>query len=114
MIDGVVVAMAWMIHNPGPRRIRVKRYFPLDPGQVFLHGSWTHPDARGRGIQSASIIQRLNFAKDLPGATHVVANFSRSATVSRRNFEKHEFTAAGQLVVIGRGPIQIPILLGRK
>lgn len=114
MIDGAVVAMTWMIHNPGPRRIRVKRYFPLDPGHVFLHGSWTHPDARGRGIQSAGIVQRLNCAKDLPGATHLVANFNRTATVSRRNFEKYEFTAAGQLVVIGRGPIQIPIVLGRS
>lgn len=98
-----VASMGWTYLNDTSRVVRVKGYFPVRPQELYFHGDWTRPNARGRGLHSSGIYTRLRIADHFGGFGRAVANFERDADSSIRNYRKFGFEYAGRSWSFGRG-----------
>ncbi len=103
--EGEIVAMSWWYLNGKGKTIRVKGYFPLPPGYVYLHAAWTAPQHRGRGLHQVLIHARAQKAMRDGGEAILIANFDPSSTASIKNYQRLGFHFSGRLVVQYYGPL---------
>ena len=98
-----VASMGWIYLNDTSRVVRVKGYFPVRPSEVYFHGDWTRPNARGRGLHLGGIYMRLQSARQSGDFGRAVANFEPDADSSVRNYKKLGFEYSGRSWSLGRG-----------
>lgn len=108
LMDGPhVCAMAWVYFNSS-RRIKRVSYFPLHPGEAWLHADWVAPAYRGRGLQRTLIVARTEYliasAKE---DAILVANIARDNIPSLKSYRGLGFSNHGKVKVMRWGPIQL-------
>ncbi|WP_374969049.1 GNAT family N-acetyltransferase [Terrabacter sp. BE26] len=76
-------------------------YTPDASGEAFLWGMWVEPASRGRGV-AAGVLERLLEHADDQGC-HVVLHVTEGNETARRLYERHGFTATGEVLPLRDG-----------
>lgn len=117
--SGRIVALGWVFSNETPTSQRVKDYFVVEPKEGYLHAAWTHPDHRGKGLQTLLVATRLEHLHKKPGIATAVTNIESDLIVSQKAVAKAGFTKSATLLVWGprrtaqKRNTRLPIRKGR-
>ncbi len=97
-----IVAMGWLRVNSSEQALRVKSYFPLPPNSAYLHGDWTAPSHRGRGLQPSLVVSRVKSARS-SRVEDILVNMSPANRPSLHNYKRLGFLTISALWVIHVG-----------
>ena len=90
--DGVLVHYGWLTERQERMFVtEVGHEVRLPPNAAVAWDDWTHPRARGRGMQRDSVRQRLRDAAAVPGTEWVVCGLVATNGPSRANMERVGF-----------------------
>ena len=98
---GRIVALSWVFSNETPTRQRVKDYFVVEPKEGYLHAAWTHPEHRGKGLQTLLVATRLEHLRNKPNLATAVTNIERDLVASQKAVAKAGFAKSATLLVWG-------------
>jgi GNAT superfamily N-acetyltransferase len=105
---GRLLHSAWLAERVGRTPSGVGNNVNMPPNSYVLWDSYTHPGARGHGLQKASIRVRAEYARAL-GASVILVNVYADNASSRNNIEKLGFRYFGSMTrrwTLGRANIQ--------
>ncbi len=100
VLDGKIVGLGWYAVNSAASGRKRALYFPLEPGEMWLHSAWTQPEHRGRGIQKLLLRARLATALATAEVSRALVNVEAGNAPSLHNCRAVGFSESGRLVVL--------------
>lgn len=99
VVDGTIASMGWYWTNRYHKVTPVKGYFPLGPGDSYMHADWTLPSYRGRGFHQQLVILRCRMVLEECPESTIYTNISPNNSGSLRNYRELGFTETSSLRV---------------